>query len=87
MIASALSMACIIIIASLLGTGYIEKSKEMLSTKVSRINHNCQIENVSIDMAHDFIRLSINSKTKANVTSYKTNRKGTEECLNDEANY
>ena len=40
-------------------------------------------------MAQDFIRLSINSKAKANaqVTSYKTSKKGTGECLNGEENY
>lgn len=37
----------------------------MLTTKVSGINPNYQIENVSIGMAHDFIRLSINSKTNS----------------------
>lgn len=62
---SFLSIDSMIIIASLLGTWIYRKNKEMLSTKVSAINPNCQIENVSIGMAHDFISLSINSKTNS----------------------
>ena len=39
-------------------------------------------------MAQDFIRLSINSKTKGNaqVPSYKTSKKGTGECVNGAEN-
>lgn len=44
----------------------MERSKKMLSTDVSGINHNCQIENICVDVGLNVIRLGINSKIRAN---------------------
>lgn len=48
----------------------MERSKEMLSTDVSGINHNCQIETGCIDVVPDFIRLSIMIRANAHITPF-----------------